>query len=132
MFDFLSSFFESDLDNFIKQLNKFQYLHVQNYVEVHSIDDSFPELIDRIHDNSIISLIDLDEFPVLIEILFDDEEYLYRIKQIYKVVQETTEFGPVISVELITDKETLVDVADLIVEKAIKNMFDGLEESRQQ
>jgi len=127
MIDFLNSFFDNDLDNFIKQLNKFQYLQVQNYVEVHSVGDSFPELIDRIHDNSIISLIDLDEFAVVVEILFDDDKYLYSIKQIYKIIQVATEFGPVTDVELITDKDTMVDVADLIVEKAIKNMFAGLE-----
>lgn len=119
MLEFLNSFFDNDLDNFNKQFNRFQYLQIKNYFKVHSIGDSFPMLVDRTHNNSIISLIDLEDgTTVVVEILFNDDNYSYSIEQIYKFIQVTTEFGPVTDVEPVTDQDTMMDIAKLIINKA--------------
>ncbi len=119
MLDFLRSFLDNDLDNFNKQFNRFQYLQIKNYFKINSIGDSFPMLVDIIHDNSIISLIDLEDgTTIVVEIIFDDDNYSYSIKQIYKVIQVTTEFGPVTDVELIGDEDLIMDIANSIVRKA--------------
>lgn len=68
------------------------YLIVKDYLKANSINESSPELLDRISENGIIC--NVDEF--IVEVELNDDSKLITYHQIYELVdKETSELWPI-------------------------------------
>lgn len=72
-----------------KQWFKDDYYAVKEFLKKHSINDSFPQLVERNTDESIICLIE----NICLEAEFNDEELKICFHQIYKMIDQESKFG---------------------------------------
>jgi len=104
----------------IENINKLQYLNQKEWFKRHSINDSFPELFDKIYDDSLICLFDLeDDNRVAAEIIFDDDKNIYSFEDIYRVIDYPTKYGNLVDLELVTDKKEIMDIKNMVIKASL-------------
>ena len=99
-----------------KQWFKDDYYAVKELLKKHSVNDSFPELLDHTTDNSIVALID----NLVVEVEFDDMDLNIRFHQIFKLINQESLYGG-IPILLTVDEDDYEEAVKDIDRMALMN-----------
>lgn len=100
----------------VEILNSMDYVQVRDYLKERSINNSFPMLVDRTTENSIIAKI--NDLGVVIEVEFDDKNLKWHILNVYRLVDKETKYGNFVDIEPVLDEKTMMKIIKLVDDKA--------------
>ena len=86
---------------FKKHWFTYDYFKIKDFLLENNINNSYPDMLDRISQESIICLVN----DIVLETVFDDDELKITILQMYRLAKETTSYGNIPTLAMVPEEE---------------------------